>query len=131
MLRNHIIKLQKYLFVLHKFIYKWFKNIYYKWFNDDRSTHLGYLIVVPNMCLKFATDWGTYCQLGFSSKIEMPQLGLTRLGTFSDRFGSAREISARTHHYLGLVCGGCCIKLFLKRLKIRLHTLIRLIKRDY
>ena len=27
-------------------------------FNDDRSTQLGYLNlnVVPNMCLKFATD---------------------------------------------------------------------------
>ena len=31
-------------------------------------------------------------QLGFSSDIEMPQLGSTRLG-------SAQEISARTHHY--------------------------------
>ena len=70
MLLNHIIKLQKYLFVLHKFIYKWF--------NDDRSTQLGHLNVVPNMCLKFVTDRGTYCQLGFISKIEMPQLDSAR-----------------------------------------------------
>ena len=53
----------------------------YKWFNDNRSTQLGYLIVVPNMCLK-ATDWS---QPGFSSKYEMPQLGSTR-----NLFGSAQ-----------------------------------------
>ena len=33
-----------------------------------------------------------------SSKIEMPQLCLTPLGTFSARHGSAWEISARTQH---------------------------------
>ena len=38
-------------------------------------------------------------QLGFSSKIEMPQLGLTQLRTLSAWLVSAREISARTHHY--------------------------------
>jgi hypothetical protein len=38
------------------------------------------------------------CQLGFSSKIELPQLGLAWLGNFSARLGSVREISARTHH---------------------------------
>ena len=30
-------------------------KIDYKWFNNDRSTQLGYFIVVSNMCLKFAT----------------------------------------------------------------------------
>ena len=35
-------------------------------------------------------------QLGFILRIEMPQLGSTRLGTFSAQLGSAREISART-----------------------------------
>jgi hypothetical protein len=37
-------------------------------------------------------------QLGFSSKIETPQLGLARLGTFIALLGSAREIPARTYH---------------------------------
>ena len=34
----------------------------------------------------------------FSSKIGMPQLGLTRLVKFTALLGSAWEISARTHH---------------------------------
>ena len=39
------------------------------------------------------------CQLGFSSKIKVPQLGLTRLGTFVARARSSRKIPARTHLY--------------------------------
>ena len=39
------------------------------------------------------------CQLGFSSKIKVPQLGLTRLGTFTARARSSRKIPARTHLY--------------------------------
>ena len=70
-------------------------------FNDDRSTQLGCLNVVPNMCLKFATDWGTYCQVGFSSvsarKLKCPSSARLGLGPF--QLGSAWEISARTHHY--------------------------------
>ena len=46
------------------------------------------------------------CQLGFSSKIKVPQLGLTRLGTFTARARSSRKIPAQTHHYcLALVFG--------------------------
>ena len=44
-----------------------------------------------------------YCikkiQLGFTLKIEMPQLCSARLGTFLAQLGSAWEISAQTHHY--------------------------------
>ena len=40
------------------------------------------MIAVLEWELKFASYWHTYCQLGFSSKIEMPQLGSTRLRTF-------------------------------------------------
>jgi hypothetical protein len=39
-----------------------------------------------------------YCQLGFSSKIEVPKLGLARLGTFIAQLGSSLKIPARTHH---------------------------------
>jgi hypothetical protein len=38
-------------------------------------------------------------QLGFSSKIEVPQLGSARLGTFIARARSSRKIPARTHLY--------------------------------
>ena len=38
-------------------------------------------------------------QLGFSSKIKVPQLGSARLGTFIARLGSSRKIPARAHHY--------------------------------
>ena len=40
-----------------------------------------------------------FCQLGFSSKIKVPQLGLARLGTFIARLDSSRKIPARAHHY--------------------------------
>ena len=36
-------------------------------------------------------------QLGFSSKIKVPQLGSARLGTFIARARSSRKIPARTH----------------------------------
>ena len=38
-------------------------------------------------------------QLGFSSKIKVPQLGSARLGTFIARLGSSWKIPARAHHY--------------------------------
>ena len=38
-------------------------------------------------------------QLGFSSKVEVPQLGLARAGTFLARGRSSRKIPARTHLY--------------------------------
>ena len=38
-------------------------------------------------------------QLGFSSKIEVPQLGSARLRTFIGRARSSRKIPARTHLY--------------------------------
>ena len=40
-----------------------------------------------------------YCQLGFSSKIKVLQLGLAWLGTFMAQLGSSRKIPARAHHY--------------------------------
>ena len=40
-----------------------------------------------------------YCQLGFNSKIEVPQLGSNRLGNFVARLGSSWKIPARTHHF--------------------------------
>ena len=43
---------------------------------------LGNLIVVLNYGLKFAANLYKFCQLGFSSKIEMPQLGSAQLGKF-------------------------------------------------
>ena len=52
--------------------------------------------------LEFAIFWHTYCQycqLGFSSKIEVPQLGSTRLGTFTAQARSSRKFPARTHLY--------------------------------
>ena len=36
-------------------------------------------------------------QLGFSSKIEVPQLGSAQLGTFTARARSSQKIPARTH----------------------------------
>ena len=43
-------------------------------------------------------------QLGFSSKIEVPQLGLARAGTFLAWARSSQKIPARTHLYqLGLM----------------------------
>ena len=41
-------------------------------------------------------------QLGFSSKIEVPQLGLARAGNFLARARSSRKIPARTHLYTTL-----------------------------
>ena len=39
-----------------------------------------------------------YCQLGFSSKIKVPQLSLARLGTFITWLGSSWKIPAPAHH---------------------------------
>ena len=47
-------------------------------------------------------DIHTYCQncqLGFSSKMKVPQLGSAWLGTFTARTRSSRKIPARTHLY--------------------------------
>ena len=58
--------------------------------------------VIEAWVTKFAFFWYTYCQncqLGFSSKIKVSQLGSTRLGTFTARARSSRKIPARTHHY--------------------------------
>ena len=55
MLLNHILK-SKNIYLCYTNSYVNDKKNDYKWFNDDRITQLGYLIVVPNMCLKFATD---------------------------------------------------------------------------
>ena len=38
-------------------------------------------------------------QLGFSSEIKVPQLGLTPLGSFTAGARSSRKIPARTHLY--------------------------------
>ena len=46
----------------------------------------------------YMRKYGTYCQLGFSSEIEVAQLGLARLGTFIARLGSSWKIPARAHH---------------------------------
>ena len=62
-----LIQLQKYLlsFVLHKFIKM-----------TKKGTQLGNLIVVLNKDTNLLLiDISMYCQLGFSSKIEVPQLG--------------------------------------------------------
>ena len=45
-----------------------------------------------------------FCQLGFSSKIKVPQLGSARLGsarlgTFMARLGSSQKTPARAHYY--------------------------------
>ena len=44
-------------------------------------------------------------QLGFSSKIEVPQLGSAWLGIFTARARSSRKISARTHLYYEVKMG--------------------------
>ena len=65
-------------------------------YNHDTIRKLGNLIVVLNEGLK-------KIQLGFSSEIEVPQLGSARLGTFIARARSSRKIPARTHlYYLGV-----------------------------
>ena len=46
---------------------------------------------------KFETFWHTYCQLSFSSKMKVPQLGLTWLGTFTARARWSWKIPAWTH----------------------------------
>ena len=56
---------------------------------------LGNLIVI---------DIGTYCQFVFSSKIELPQLCSSWLGTFW--LGSAWEISAQTLMICHFFSGG-------------------------
>ena len=54
--------------------------------------------------LEFTTSWQKKnCQLGFSSKIEVPQLGSARLGYFTARAHSSRKNPARTHHYNNFV----------------------------
>ena len=55
-------------------------------YNDDTGRKFGNLIVVLK---KFRLD--------FSSKIEVPQLGLAQLGNFIARAHSSRKIPARTH----------------------------------
>ena len=67
-------------------------------FSLDTSKKMRNLVCIKNLLL-INVHTSTYCQLGFSSKIEMPQLGSARLGTFPARLGSSREISARAHHY--------------------------------
>ena len=55
------------------------------------------------MSLKFAIFWHTYYrQLGFSLKIDVPQLGLAWLGYFIAQADSSRKNPAETHlYYLG------------------------------
>ena len=43
-------------------------------------------------------SWDVLVRLGFSSEIEVPQLGSARLGTFIARLGSSCKIPARAHH---------------------------------
>ena len=44
-----------------------------------------------------------YCQLGFSSEIEVPQLGSAWLRFFTARLNSSWKILARAHHYLSCI----------------------------
>ena len=65
-------------------------------------------------------------QLGFSSKIEVPQLGLTGLGNFSAWLGSALKILARTYHYLPIFLCARKLKCNYKiRLNIRFSHLLQ------
>ena len=57
-------------------------------YNHDTGRKFGNLIAVLKKI-----------QLGFSSKIDVPQLGSTWLGTFIARARSSRKIPARTHLY--------------------------------
>ena len=61
---------------------------------------------------KFAGYWCTYCQLGLSSKNEMPKLTLTRLGTLSAWLCSAwlnlGNFSANSSLLSGVVCICVC-----------------------
>ena len=59
-------------------------------YNHDTGGKFGNLIVVLNQGLK-------NFQLGFSSKIEVPQLGWAGLGFFIAGACSSRKIPARTH----------------------------------
>jgi hypothetical protein len=59
-------------------------------YNYDTIRILGNLIVVLNEGLK-------KFQLGFSSEIEVPELGSAQLGNFIARARSSRKIPARTH----------------------------------
>ena len=61
-------------------------------YNHDTGRKFGNLIVVLNQGLR-------NFQLGFSSKIEVPQLGSARLGTLIARLSSSGKIPAQTHLY--------------------------------
>ena len=62
-------------------------------YNHDTIRKLGNLIVV----LKVLNEGLKKIQLGFSSEIEVPQLGSAQLGNFIARARSSRKIPARTH----------------------------------
>ena len=61
-----------------------------------------FLVIITNFCpknqkrLELKMLYTKKIQLGFSSKIEVPSSA--RFGNFYARLGSAREISAQTHH---------------------------------
>jgi hypothetical protein len=57
-----------------------------------------------------------YCQLSFSSEIEVPQLGSAQLGTLIARLISSWKIPARPHHYY--LFNNLCNQGILARLKI-------------
>ena len=46
----------------------------------------------------YMRKYGTYCQLSFSSEIEVAQLGSAQLGTFIAWLGSSWKIPAWAHH---------------------------------
>ena len=57
------------------------------------------MIYKQNLIIKTWEKWlKKNFQLGFSSEIKVPQLGLARLGTFIARLGSSQKIPAWAHH---------------------------------
>ena len=83
-------------------LYSMCKNSQHKLLYIDRFMEIT---IKLNVTMIQAQNWKIlylltkYFQLGFSSKIEMPQLGSTWFRTLSAQFESARKIPARTHHY--------------------------------
>ena len=68
-------------------------------YNHDTGIKLGNLIVVLSrsknlQIFDMHIAYCRYCQLGFSSKIEVPQLNSAQLGTFIARLSSSRKIPA-------------------------------------